>query len=151
MNDNLVYFDKLPLQPVVELPCPRCGCPQSLRIGQVTVRGKLRWFESINCRKCGVSSEADGVGFPSPEIRELLIEKNGEWQVTLKNVRSIACVVKVLQAELSLDMRVTIDFLKKESREIFRGTKSEAMWLTGLLESSGEFPVVALLQVDSEV
>lgn len=151
MNDNLVFSEKLRLQGVVEMPCPRCGCPQSLRIGQVTVRGNLGWFESINCGKCGVASEADGVGFPPPKIRELLIEKNGEWCVKLKDMRSMARVVKVLQAALSLDMKVVIDFLKKEPRIIFKGTNSEAMWLAELLESAGEFPIVALLEVDSGV
>lgn len=130
----------------IKLPCPRCGWSEALSIGQMNFRGKLRWFESANCEKCGLRSEADGVGFPPSKIRESLIESDGEWCVIMKDVRSTASVVKVLQAALSLEMKAAIALLRAETNMVFRGTKSESLWLVELLEAAGEFPMMSMVE-----
>ena len=129
----------------IQASCPRCGHPAALKIGQVNFRGQLRWFESVNCDKCGLRSEADGAGFPSSKLHEMLIQSNGEWGVVMMEVRSTASVVTVLRSALSLDIKAALALLKTESKVIFRGTRSESLWLGQLLEEAGESPVLKLL------
>lgn len=146
MNKELDDSGKVRYPDAIKLPCPRCGWSATLSIGQMSFRGKLRWHESANCDKCGLRSEADGVGFPPSNIRELLINSGGEWCVIMKDVKSTATVVKVLQAALSLDMKAAIALLRTEENVIFRGTKSESLWLVELIEAAGEFPMVSLFE-----
>lgn len=146
MNKELDESGKVRYPDAVKLPCPRCGWSAALSIGQMNFRGKLRWFESANCDKCGLRSEADGVGFPLSEIREVLIDSDGEWCVVMKDVKSTASVVKVLQAALSLDMKAAIALLRAETHMVFRGTKSESLWLAELLEAAGESPMLSMLK-----
>jgi hypothetical protein len=129
----------------IKLSCPRCGNSAALKIGQVNFRGQLRWFESVNCDKCGLRSEVDGVGFPSSKLHEMLIQSDGEWVVAMKEVNSTASVVKVLRSALLLDMKVALALLKTESKVIFRGTRSESLWLGQLLEEAGELPELHML------
>lgn len=146
MNKELGEFGKVRYPDAIKLPCPRCGWSAALSIGQMNFRGKLRWLESTNCDKCGLRSEADGVGFPPSNIRKLLIESDGEWYVIMKDVKSTASVVKILQAALSLDMKAAISLLRTETNVVFRGTKSESLWLVELLEAAGEFPMMSMFE-----
>jgi hypothetical protein len=146
MNKELNEFGKVRYPEAIKLPCPRCGWSAALRIGQINFRGELRWFESTNCDKCGLRSEADGVGFPPLNIRELLIDNDGEWCVIMKDVKSTASAVKVLQAALSLDIKAAIALLRTETKAVFRGTKSECLWLVELLEAAEEFPIMLMLE-----
>lgn len=129
----------------IKSPCPRCGNPGALKIGQVNFRGQLRWFESANCDKCGLISEADGLGFPSSKLHEMLIQSNGEWCVAMTKIHSTANVVTVLRSALSLDMKAALALLKTEPRVIFRGTQSESLWLGQLLEEAGESPALQMI------
>lgn len=146
MNKELDEFGKVRYPDAIKLPCPRCGRSAALSIGQMNFRGKLRWHESAHCNKCGLRSEADGVGFPPSNIRQLLIDSDGEWCVIMKDVKSTASVVKVLQAALSLDMKAAIALLRTEKSVIFRGTKSESLWLIELIEAAGEAPIMSMFE-----
>lgn len=146
MIKELDNLDKATYPTAIKLPCPSCERPEALSIGQVNFRGKLRWFESANCDQCGLGSEADGIGLPPSKIRELLIESDGEWCVILKNVKSSANVLKVLKAAFSIDMKSAIALLRAENNVLFRGTKSESLWLVELLETAKEFPLMEIVE-----
>ena len=145
MNKKLNGLINVKYPDAMTSPCPRCGNPAALKFGQTNFRGKLRWFESVNCDNCGLRSEADGTGFPSEKLRSSLIEGDGEWSIVLTEVNSTASVVAVLRSELSLDMKAALELLKTEPRLIFRGTRSESLWLGQLLEEAGESPSLQLI------
>jgi hypothetical protein len=52
-------------------------------------------------------------------------------------------MVKVLQTALGLDMKAALALVRTQSKDVFRGSSSEAVWLVGLLEATGISPVVA--------
>ena len=122
------------------MPCPRCGATGALELGQLSVRGELRWFESTKCKQCGLNSEADGFGFPPEEIRNWLIKNEGRWLVKIDDVKSMVNAVKVLRLALLIDAKTALSLLRSESKIIYSGTKGESLWLLKLLEESGELP-----------
>lgn len=122
----------------IQTSCPRCGHVNALQIGQVSVRQQLRWFESVKCDACGLTSEADGIGFPSLEVRILLLEGLGRWKVVMTGMKSIGNTVKVLRAALSIDLNEAAALAKSSSKIVYEGTKSECLWLMELLGDAGE-------------
>jgi hypothetical protein len=124
------------------LPCPRCGSPEQLRIAQTVFRSVLRWHESLDCRHCGLRTEAHGVGLPSVDVRGWLLSLGGEWSVVMEKVKSTRSVAGVLQKHLSLGTQSIADLLRAGGgNEIYRGTKVEVLWLIDLLKAVGEEPM----------
>lgn len=121
----------------MDFPCPRCGALAALVIGQTCHRGTLHWHESTRCDQCGLVSETDGNGLPPSMIREALIRRNGEWVVKLDTDASIVGAARVLQTALALDMKSALSLVRTPSREVFRGTNVEAVWLKAVLEKAG--------------
>jgi predicted RNA-binding Zn-ribbon protein involved in translation (DUF1610 family) len=122
-------------------PCPRCGNEGQLRIGQSAFRSQLRWYESVDCNKCGLRTEADGVGFPSVDVRERILSATGYWKLTLTTLKSIPAVAKALREHLSLDAKEALPVLKAGG-DVYRGTKAEVLWLADFLKDAGENPQV---------
>ena len=126
----------------MDFPCPRCGAHAALVIGQTCHGGTLHWHESARCHQCGLVSEADGNGLPPSMIREMLIRRNGEWVVKFSTASSIVGAAKVLKTALALDMNLALSLVRTPSREVFRGTNVEAIWLLAILEKAGLSPLV---------
>lgn len=124
------------------LPCPRCGSPEQLRIAQTAFGSVLGWYESLDCRHCGLRTEADGAGFPSMDVRGQLLSLGGEWSVVMKEVRSTRSVAGILRKHLSLGSQSVIELLRGGGgNEIYRGTRVEVLWLIDLLKAAGEEPM----------
>ncbi len=75
-------------------------------------------------------------------IREALIRRNGEWVVKLGTDASTVGAAKVLQTALVLDMKTALSLVRTSSREVFRGTDVEVVWLQSVLEKAGLSPLV---------
>jgi len=133
----------------MDFPCPRCGALAALMIGQTCHRDTLHWHESTHCDECGLVSEADGNGLPPSMIRKALIRRNGEWAVKLGNDASIVGAAKVLQTALALDMKSALSLVRTPSREVFRGTNVEAVWLQAVLKKAGLSPLVLEIAAES--
>lgn len=122
----------------VDLPCPRCGAPGSLKVSQGSFKSQLRWSETVACNQCNLKSEADGVGFLPSSLREAFIRIHGEWQVRFNEVKSIPKVVKALQNALSIEMLDANKLVRSDLKVIYKGTKNECLWLGQLMEELGE-------------
>lgn len=129
--------------PLKKLDCPRCGAPDSLSIDETNFRGKLRWYESVNCDHCGLRSEADGVGFPPAKIKELILKRDGYWTVKIEKIMSLASVVKILQSALLIDRKAAVALARSDSHIVFEGTSTESLWLAELLKEIGEHPIIS--------
>lgn len=122
--------------------CPRCESEDALEIGQLNYRGKLRWYESVNCGNCDLRSETDGVGFPPDEVRERLIALDGLWCVRLDEIKSIAGVVKILRYVFLFEMKEAVLKTKNRPATLYCGTRGEGDLLFELLKELGESPVL---------
>jgi hypothetical protein len=121
------------------LPCPNCGQADQLCIGQSSVDGRLRWYESVYCSNCGLVTEADGVGFPPAEIRNWLLATGGEWAVTMTSVNSIPALIKAVKEHISVEPASLLRALKREGpKVVYAGTRGEAIWLSKILARLGE-------------
>lgn len=130
----------------VLFPCPRCGAEGQLRVCQSVLREELRWYEYVNCSRCGLRTESDGLGFPPAGIREGIIAANGHWKLVLTNVRSIPAVAKVFREHLDLGAKEVLAVLQVQNDEgIYKGTNAEALWLSNLLQKVGEVPHISRL------
>jgi hypothetical protein len=121
----------------MDFPCPRCGALDALVIGQTCHRGALCWHESIRCDQCGLVSEADDNGFPPSMIRDALMRRHGEWVVRLGSDASTVGTARVLRAALSLEMKAALSLARTPSRQVFRGTDVEVVWLKAVLGKAG--------------
>jgi len=130
----------------VFLECPRCQTAGMLKVGQSVHRGKLRWYESVNCETCGLRSEADGTGLPPEGIRLKLIEKVGLWRVVLGTPSSLSVVVKVVRDALGLESGDAMRIAKSLPGVLYEGTEGEAQWLEALLKNAGESPRLERLE-----
>ena len=127
------------------LECPRCGTTGALRIGQSVHRGKLRWYETVNCANCGLRSEADGLGFPAENIRLKIIEKAGLWQVAMGTPAMLPSFVKTIRDALGMESLDAMRVAKSLPGPVYAGTHSEVQWLGALLSDTGESPQIERL------
>jgi hypothetical protein len=134
-----------PCKEIAKGCCPRCGAEDALRIGQLSYRGSLRWYESVSCAVCGLQREADGVGFPPDEIRQRIADSSGLWEVRLLELSSKAMAAKVIRDALSMKVRDALEVFSKQSGIVYVGTFEEANWIAGLLSEAGESPSVEKL------
>ncbi len=70
-----------------------------------------------------------------PENPAIIIECDGEWCLVLKDVLSSTNPVTALRSALSLDNKAALALLLVGV--IFRGTRTESLWLGELLEAAG--------------
>lgn len=117
--------------------CPQCGRQHTVKIYQVVIHKTLRWSESINCPKCGLQSEADGRGFPPPEIREHLLRTGGAWCVQVTEYPSKVALLRVLRENLKLSLNEVKRISDNLPGMVFLGTYGEATWLHELIGQVG--------------
>ncbi|NLR74183.1 hypothetical protein [Leeia aquatica] len=138
----MVEFNKI----LTKNNCPQCGCENALNAGQLNHRGKLRWYETVNCTNCGLRSEADGGGIPPVDIRQKIIDYDGLWRVNVLQVISKKEILKVIRKALSIDMKEASRLAKDLPGNLYVGTKEEAIWIADLLIKVGESPNVGRVE-----
>lgn len=126
----------------VKYPCPSCDCPDQMRISQSGFSGDLRWSESVNCIQCGLTTEADGLGFPSEEIREKMLSVNGRWKVFLDEVKSSSAASRVIMKLLAAQPKKALEILRNSVDGVYVGTRVEALWFAEKFKEVGESPRV---------
>lgn len=116
--------------PTIEFVCQQCSSPATADCGESLQGGKLSWYCSYHCEKCGASLELDDLGFPPPEIRKKIVHAYGCWDVILTSTTgNRAQVALALRKILSLDSRYVTELLKKNPCVMFSGTRVEASWV----------------------
>jgi hypothetical protein len=105
---------------------------KQISVGQSVVNGRLRWYRSLisSDRKC---IEEDGTGFPPPELREEILKTEGEWEI-LMTTGDPKRVALILREVLAITAKEALENAK--SGVLYRGTKTEAQWLSQKLSPS---------------
>jgi hypothetical protein len=115
---------------IVNEPCPSCGTPTDVHIGQAIGFGdRLVWSRGMNCASCGYSLEADDFGFPPESYREAILAQDGSWRVTIADSTHMSAVALVLKEALGMDRAAALRTAKAISGSIWTGSEAEAEWL----------------------
>jgi hypothetical protein len=117
--------------------CDKCGGELKCKAGESLYTGKLRWYGSCSCKVCGPVVEADGVGFPSEDVRATIISESELWRVQLDRAEPKAVVAKVFRDALSVSPKDAISLASRDRKAIWEGTKVEVEWLVRLLKDAG--------------
>ena len=114
----------------IEYQCDSCKAMILTEVDQTAVDGSLRWYLSYRCSNCGECVESDDTGLPPDEIREVIIQSDGLWEVHVDSeVNGKATIVKALRRILKWSLAEAAQALKGISGPVYIGTKVEAEWL----------------------
>jgi hypothetical protein len=119
----------------ISTKCMKCGNCLTCEAGESLYTGKLKWYLSCSCSKCGSVSEADGLGLPPEDVRTAIINESGLWRLELIQKKTHVIAAKVLTNAFDIPRTVALASLGPEG--IWKGTKTEVEWLIGLLGKAG--------------
>jgi hypothetical protein len=129
---------------IVNEPCPSCGTPTDVHIGQaIGFDDRLVWSRGMNCASCGYSVEADGSGFPPEHYREAILAQDGSWSVTIADSTQVSSVALVLKEALGMDRAAALRAARAIPGPVWTGSRAEAEWLRRQLARRA---VVAILE-----
>ncbi|MEU1783608.1 MULTISPECIES: hypothetical protein [Streptomyces] len=123
--------------------CQDCGARLECCGVQALVDGSLRWDVEVTCSVCGFAMAVCDDVLPSDLRDQLLSEHGAAWlRVTSPWGKSIA-IIRVLRAELGLDLTEAMTALDRVLAEEFSGTLPEMEFLARKLRSVGVSAVAA--------
>lgn len=111
--------------------CPNCLENLESTIRHGAINSKMRWSLSFHCSKCGFSQEEDGIGWLPTRLREIILEKEGEFSI-LFDSKQLASI-KILKEQLGLANNEVLEFFKKEPYMVKIGTQEEAKFIFSLI------------------
>ena len=117
--------------------CVSCGKLTGCKIDQSAIDNTLRWYMAYTCGSCGSAVEFDDVGFPPAEIRKLILDSGGCWEIFLLPEENRVKAVKLLKNKLEWTNRDALARLKNPNGPVFQGTRTEVEWLHSLLIQDG--------------
>lgn len=128
---------------VDKLKC-KCGDNLSYTVGDTVQSGIYRWYVSSHCCSCGYAVEVDGTGIEDvpPDVQQAIIEKNGEWELLAKSQLS-----KIKYLMVKLYENNNIDFIAENTLRVYRGTKSQVLWIKKQLIEKGISELAFEIQV----
>ncbi|WP_252243961.1 MULTISPECIES: hypothetical protein [unclassified Clostridium] len=102
-----------------------CGTTSLAEVGQSFINGKLRWYLSFRCPCCGKANEIDGMDDIPIEIRDAILQQEGEWGLVIEDSSKVSSVLKVLRRELNLSFNEIVRLKKSIPGIVLTGTKIE--------------------------
>ncbi|HEX9063314.1 MAG TPA: hypothetical protein VF941_24340 [Clostridia bacterium] len=128
----------------------KCNNTVAADVGQNFHRGRLGWYLSYKCPKCGEAIEQDGIDTTPEEIRNALILEEGLWGLYVhESSQGASSTLNVLRKALDLPMTKVAKIKKLIPGMILTGTKTEMERLQTLL--GDEKLNVTIDKVSSEV
>jgi hypothetical protein len=117
--------------------CEKCNQNINIQVAQSIYNRKLVWSVSYICPHCGNQIEEDGNGYPPKNIRELILEIEGEWNLNITNIdsKAIITLMKTLRESLNLSLPEVLKIKEKIPGCIMTGTKFELDRLIQILEA----------------
>jgi len=116
----------------------KCGNTVTVHTGQQLVNDRVYWGISYNCGICGYNIEADGSDITPEDIRKIILDSEGEWNLKIEeDVSKTVEILKVLKQALNLSMVNTLKLKKNIHGNIMNGTRVEMLRLQRLLDKHG--------------
>ena len=118
--------------------CHQCGNKVAALCGETAIDGRLRWYHTYRCPDCLAVIEADAIGFPPDDVRELILHESGEWAVLVPvdgDVRRR--ITRVLRDHLNMSLREVVECLRQAPATVYIGTRVEAEWLAQVFRDLG--------------
>jgi hypothetical protein len=130
---------------IVECICLDCGGRMDISVGEKLVRGRILWHCSWHCRSCGSRIEEDG-GEPVPEeVRRMILQSNGAWELRItEQPHNLPAVLKRLRETLRLSLLETARLKTRIPGTVFTGTRAEAERLREALHELCRVSVVKM-------
>ncbi|MEV7418018.1 hypothetical protein [Streptomyces sp. NPDC089919] len=119
-------------------PCPACGAAAVADGGQALIGGRLEWSIETDCPACGPVLACGRAGMPAELRRRLLAEgAHGPVRLELDGAVRPAVVMKVLRAELALDLAGARAALAELRAGRYTGTLAEVAYLVAAFGAVG--------------
>lgn len=116
--------------------CQGCGAESDWWGVQALVGGSLRWDTECACSACGFALASCGDDLPS-ELRAKLLSDHGPARLRVDPSARNAAVMRVLRAELGLDLAEVRSVLREVVTGGYSGTLPEIEFLARRLRASG--------------
>lgn len=110
-----------------------CGATSLAETGQSFISGRLRWYLSFRCPCCGKANEVDGVDDTPIEIRDAILQQEGEWGLVIEDSNKASSVMAILRRELNLSLNEIARLRKSIPGIVLTGTKIEMERLKEIL------------------
>jgi hypothetical protein len=117
--------------------CEKCGNILNLNVGQNLINGKIVWFVSGKCSKCGFQIEQDGKNDTPDEVRNTILAQEGEWGLSINQKEVDLKFLKVVRETFKISIDDLVKLKNNIPGIIFTGTKTEMERLQILLSSGG--------------
>jgi DNA-directed RNA polymerase subunit RPC12/RpoP len=114
---------------VIVQKCASCGKTVNAEVDQTAIDGKLRWYISYRCPSCNAAAESDDIGFPPEDIRALLIEHDGLWDLYVDDISNKMEVMRLLRSLLGWSLTEASRRLRDITKPVYSGSKVEVEWL----------------------
>ncbi|MFI9046143.1 hypothetical protein [Streptomyces sp. NPDC053427] len=116
--------------------CQDCSAELECWGVQSLVNGSLRWDTESRCPACGFAVAACGGDLPA-ELRDRLLSERGPALLQVDPSARNAVIMRVLRAELGLDLAGVRSVLNKVVTGAYSGTMPEMEFLARKLRASG--------------
>lgn len=114
-----------------------CGADVLVHVGDKICQDTLCWFRSYHCINCGKAIELDDADEIPPEIRQIILEQDGTYELYLCNEKDRG-KAEFLLKKLPVDnMKMCNVFVENKTDVIIRGTQNEVLLVKLLLEKRG--------------
>lgn len=102
-----------------------CGTTSLAEVGQSFISGRLKWYLSFRCPCCGKANEVDGMEDIPIEIRDAILQQEGEWGLVIEGSNKASSVLAILRRELNLSLNEIARLRKLIPGIVLTGTKTE--------------------------
>jgi hypothetical protein len=116
--------------------CHECGAQCDVIFGDQCRGVELSWYQSLFCKKCGMSIESGGMGKLPNELRDMELSQEGEWTISISSGSKVI-IGAVLRKALNFTISETNVILKSIPGTILLGTHSEMEQIKYLLKIDG--------------
>ncbi|MFJ1701762.1 hypothetical protein ACIOHC_43630 [Streptomyces sp. NPDC088252] len=116
--------------------CQDCGAEMECWGVQALVNDSLRWDTESRCSACGFEVAACGGDLPA-ELRIRLLSEHGSVRLQLDPTAGNAAIMRVLRAELGIDLADVRSMLNEVTAGGYSGTMPEMEFLARKLQASG--------------
>ena len=122
----------------IKFTCHTCRLTTFAELGQSVYNGRLRWYISFVCEKCGDALEQDGGDFPPDELRAQILQDTGQWELVVEgNSDNKVKIAQIVHKTLKFPLTEALKISKRDPAIIYQGTEVEVKWIKEKFSDEG--------------